>query len=754
MLELSEHGTVLGPMVRTSDAAEETAALERFVEGLEQMGRAEYRAAADSFDSVHRRTAWPEAAYNAALAWYAAGTFDVALARSELARTALPEDLGVLYLQGVLLQAVGRHEDATGVIESTLARSREAGQRHDEAIGLLNLGSSARLLGRPADALTHFAAARALGEDLGVPGVVAGAWMGEAQVHLSLGDRASADQALAAARRLGRRQSFGAAEADADLSLAAVALAEGKEPKARQLLARALGRVDTLDDRTVRASMRLTVAELQRELGDREEGEQTLLRAADEFRESGVEVGRAHTLQSRGAWALEDGDVVIAEGLLLEALEVQRRFQVPLAEADTRRHLAELRAAQGRLDEALELALAAHATFAEAQALELERTALVALTSIRSMRGELDDARSAAARALELAAAVGDRGDQHRLRSELAILHAAQGGVEEALSELAGIPHPAFARLPARQRARVHLQLAWSLRQAGRLEEATGRGRRALEAASSVRHAHDDLASGAREVIVFTLVESGRRQEAERFVQELGGGQEELRDWIRQKASIDRYNEGIELLGAGQLASAIEAFEEVHRGEGVDGDRRKTAGRTLQGVLLQHGQELLQAGDLEAAEAALVRASEIAQEREDELGQATVLAVRAEVRERVGDGASAADLAGRAAALASTAGDRALAGDCWMVAGQALFETDPARARAAFADALAAWGDGPDTLGRRAAVTYNLAVLDLRLEDEGDSRVRFSEARELARRAGDAGLVARIDEILTELESE
>ena len=31
---------------------------------------------------------------------------------------------------------------------------------------------------------------------------------------------------------------------------------------------------------------------------------------------------------------------------------------MPLAEADTRRHLAELRAAQGRLGEALELALA------------------------------------------------------------------------------------------------------------------------------------------------------------------------------------------------------------------------------------------------------------------------------------------------------------------------------------------------------------------------------------------------------------
>jgi tetratricopeptide (TPR) repeat protein len=300
----------------------------------------------------------------------------------------------------------------------------------------------------------------------------------------------------------------------------------------------------------------------------------------------------------------------------------------------------------------------------------------------------------------------------------------------------------------------VHLQLAWSLRQAGRFEEATTRGRKALEAASSGRHHQGDLARGAREVIVFTLAESGRPEDAERFVAELEEGQEELRDWIRQKSSIDRYNQGIELLGQGRLPEAIDAFEAVRQGEGVQQDRRDTAARTLQGVLLQHGQELLQAGELEPAEAALERAGAIAIERQDGLGQSTILAVRAEVREHVGDGAGAADLASQAAALAATGGDRALAGDCWMVAGQALFEADPDKARAAFSDALAAWGDDPETLGRRAAVTYNLAVLDLRLEDDGDSRVRFGEARELARRAGDPGLVARIDEILTELESD
>lgn len=752
VMELSEHGSVLGPMSRPDGQQDEAQALEIFVQGLELMGRVEYRAAADSFDSVYRRTGWPESAYNAALAWYAEGTFDAALERADRAEELLPGDPGVMYLRGVLLQAIGRHEDATAVIEATLARSRADGQRHDEAIGLLNLGSSARLLGRPEDALSHFADARALGEELEMPGVVAGAWMGEAQVRLALGDRAGADRALDAARRLGRRQAFGAARADADLAEAAVALAEGREVRARQLLDRARDRIDGIEERTVRASMRLTVAGLERELGDRAAAEATLARAEEEFRDSGVDVGRAHTLQSRGAWALADGDLVAAEGLLLEALEIQRRFQVPLAEALTRRYLAELRGAQGRLAEALELALEACAAFADAQAVELERSSLVTLAGIRSMRGELEQARTVAERALGLAREVGDGRDVHRLRSEIAILHAAGGDLAAAEAELRSVPPAAFARLPARQRARVHLQLAWSLRTDQRPAEAAARGRRALEAASGP-HPQEDLVAGAREVIVFSLVEAGKQREAERFVDGLGDGQEELRDWIRQKTAVDRYNRGVELLQEGRLAEAIEAFEQVHADDQVDPDRRSTAAGTLQGVLLQHGQELMAAGALEDAEAQLVRAAEIARGRKDGLGEATVLAVRAEVRERVGDAPGAAELAGAAAELASAGGDRSLAGDCWMIAGQALFDADPEGARKAFADALAAWGDEPPTLGRRAAVTYNLAVLDLRLE-VGDARLRFGEARALAHQAGDAGLVSRIDEILAELESE
>jgi tetratricopeptide (TPR) repeat protein len=753
-LDLSEHGTVLGPMDRPAGEEEEAESFARFIEGMRFMGAGEYRAAADTFDALWRSTGWPEVAYNAALAWYAEGTFDVALRRAERATEALPDDVGAQYLHGVLLQAVGRHEDASQVLVATLGQARDGGRRYDESIGLLNLGTSARLLGRPDEALEYFAQARAIGEELGLTPVVAAAWMGEGQVHLGLGNRAMADVALGAARRLGRRVRFGAAEADADLSTAAVALAEGSVPRARQLLARALERIEQLDDRSVRGSMLLTAAELQFDLGDRPAAEASLDRAIELFEESGVDVGRAHALQTRGSWALDEGDLGAAERALQEAISIQERFQVPLAEADTRRHLAELRAAQGHLGEAMELVESSVAVFREAKALELERAALLAQASILSMAGQLDRATVAAERALELAAQVDDRSDQHRLRSEIVILTAARGDVDDALGMLREIPTPAFGRLGSRQRARVHLQLAWSLRNAGRHGDAVGRGRKALDAATQGRHPAEDLAEGAREIIVYALVEGGDADGAERFLAGLEGERTALQEYIKTKRAVDTYNDGIALLQEGQTAEAIDKFEQVRVDPETDDERRATAARTLQGALLQHGHELVSSQKLEEAEAALVRAEALADERKDAIGLATILALRADVRERVGDVAGSAELALRAADLAAGAGDVGLAGDCWMVAGQALFEDQPERARAAFTEALASWGDEPRTLGKRAVVTYNLAALDLQLEESGEALHRFREARRLATGAGDAGLVARIDEILVQLESE
>ncbi len=750
VIELSDHGSVLGPMNHDASPEDTEAAIGTFVAGLEHLVEGRYETAADLFDRLAESTGWPEASYNAALCWYGLGRFDVALSRADAAVAAMPDDAGATYLQGVLLQAVGRYEDARAVLERSLAATPEASL--DRALGLLNLATSARLVGRPDEALERFREARALAEELGLEGLVASAWMGEGLVFLSTGDRAAADAALAAARRLGQRRGFGAAEADAELSMAAVALAAGQEPRARRLLDGAALKVTELPEPSVRASMLLTVAELQRELGEREAASVTLEESTRLFRSAGLDVGVAHALQYRGAWALQDGDFAEAEDLLQQALAIQDRFQVPLARADTARHLADLRASQGRLDEALELATAAVDVFARARAVELERAALVVLAGVQSQRGDLVAARASAARAVELAGLVGDRHESHRLTTELAILDAANGDVDAALASLRGIPPHLFEGLPPRQRARVHLQLSWSLREAGRSEEAVERGRLAHAAARQASSAEEQLRRGAREAVVFALLDAGRIEDAEAFLAEEGqDASDDLRAMVSSRRTVDTYNEGAELLQAGRLEQAAERFERIVSDDDADPDRREVARKTLAGVLRQHGQQLFEAGQHEAADAALERAAALASESADDEGEGRALVLRAQVRDAAGDHAGAAELATRAAGLVADA-EPELAGDCWMIAGQALFEEAPEDSREAFRRALQAWGDGPATLGKRASVTYNLAALDLQLGAPGEARVRLREARVLADQAGNTALVQSIDGILEQLE--
>ena len=89
-----------------------------------------------------------------------------------------------------------------------------------------------------------------------------------------------------------------------------------------------------------------------------------------------------------------------------------------------------------------------------------------------------------------------------------------------------------------------------------------------------------------------------------------------------------------------------------------------------------------------------------------------------------------------------------------MVLGDLRFDSDASLAREAYAKALSSWGNDLALLARRANVTYNLAALEAHEGEIAAAQERFSVARDLALRAGDAGLVARVDEILLRLESE
>ncbi len=754
VMGLSEHGNVLGPMQRAKEPDDPEAKLGTFVAGLEAMAEAKYETAAELFDRLAESTGWPEAAYNASLAWYAAGRYDVALQRADRVIEVLPDDTGAMYLRGVLLQAVGRHEDATAVIERSLVRSRELDRKVDEAVGLLNLGASARLLGRPDEALAHFRAARELGEALGLPSVVAAGWMGEGNVHLAGGDRSAADAALAAGRRLGKAKGFGAAAADADLSLAAVALAEGKRDKGRRLLDRAALEVADIEIESVRASMLLTVAQLQRELGEPEAAVVSLEESMRLFERAGIDVGRAHVLVYRAGWALQDEDLASAEPLLKEARAIQTRYQVPLALAETHRYLSVLRSRQGRLDEALEFAKLSVDALASARAIEAERLALVQLATVHSQRDELVPARAAATRAIELAELVGDSTEAHRVRTEVVIIDAAAGAVDEALAELDRIPAAALAAMPARQRMRVDLQLAWSLQRAGRFAEAEARGRRALEVRPDPGAPLKDLVTDAREVVVYALLDDGRPDDADAFLASIDDPDGTLAALIANRRTIDTYNAGVEAINGGDAAGAVLLFEAAWADGEVDESRRETVGRALSGALRGLGHDLRAAGKFEDSAAAFERAASVAEVIGDVLGQARSVLNQAASRAGGGDDAGAATLASSAAEFAGTTTDRKLEGDAWMIAGQALFDADADASRAAFGRALQAWGTTPETLGSRASVTYNLAVLEYNTGSPADAKVRLEEARTLATQAGSTGLVDQIESLLEALEEQ
>lgn len=90
-------------------------------------------------------------------------------------------------------------------------------------------------------------------------------------------------------------------------------------------------------------------------------------------------------------------------------------------------------------------------------------------------------------------------------------------------------------------------------------------------------------------------------------------------------------------------------------------------------------------------------------------------------------------------------------GTLWAMAGDLMFDKDPSRARVDLQKALGAWGTDDTTLGKRASVTYNLALLSYQLDDAGEAAVRVQEARILAGRAGRDDLVKMADELAAAL---
>jgi len=749
----SASGVVLGPFVslpasRAADPAQSAA----FARGLGTLSAGEESIAAEAFGRLYQATHWPEVAYNAALSWYRAGRYDLALPLAQDAGKALRSDLRVGYLEGVLLQTVGRYRDAKALMVASLARAEEFDSPFHLAVAQLNLGASSRLLGLPEDALDAFSRAQSIGEQAGMPGISAAALMGRGRVLLSLGDRASAETVFARARKLGKRSGFEAAEADSVLSQAALALSKGQTDKAGRLLDTALNSAQGIADRSVRASLFLTGAELRRREGRDSDARSLLAEAEKLFAASGVAVGEAHCAQLRGAWAREAGQLDVANRDLSRALAIQERFQVPLAEAESYRHLGLLRADQGRFGEAEELVLRAVSVFATARAVDSERGAQIALADVLWRAGKLGPAVTAILRALALAELAEDRVAVASIRAELAVLQAAAGDPAAAEATWTRIGRSAQAELSTARRGRYRVQLAEALRRSGRAEAALASAQTGLDWAHE--GGEPQLLREAHQAVALALSDLGRSEEALAFLEREGVSDGELLQNIRSLRAVAGYNEGVRAIQAGDYPLAITRFSALARDPRADGDRRETAQRSLQSALGLAAQAEADDGRSEAAQGLYERALTVAQDRKDLPGQANVYLRLSVLRSGVEDPEGAADYAGQAAALADRAGLPRLAGQAWTMLGDLRFESEAAAAQEAYRKALAAWGQDDTVLGRRANVAYNLAAIEAHNGDPEAALAQFAEAKELAKRAGDQGLVARIDQVLQQLETE
>jgi tetratricopeptide (TPR) repeat protein len=296
------------------------------------------------------------------------------------------------------------------------------------------------------------------------------------------------------------------------------------------------------------------------------------------------------------------------------------------------------------------------------------------------------------------------------------------------------------------------VQLAEALRRSGRAEEALTSAQAGLDWAR--QSGAPQLLTQAHQAVAFALSDLGRSEDALAFLEREGVEGGELLQNIRSLRAVAGYNEGVRAIEAGDYSLAIARFSALAEDPRADAARRETAQRSLQSALGLAAQAEVDEGRSEAAQGLYERALAVAQDRTDLSGQANLHLRLSVLRSGVEDPGGAAEYAGQAAALADQAGLSRLAGQAWTMLGDLRFESEAAAAQEAYRRALAAWGQDETVLGRRANVAYNLAALEAHNGDPEAALAQFAEAKELAKRAGDQGLVAKIDQVLQQLETE
>jgi len=204
-------------------------------------------------------------------------------------------------------------------------------------------------------------------------------------------------QAIEAARAAGRKDH----EARAALQLAGIYIGRIEEDKAEPLIDRALALAEESGSIVARASAAQSKGGLHRVRGQYEEAEGWLTKALDLYRETASVSEIAWTSRQLAEVAWKTGNPANAEKLFRESI----RLLAPMKERGTlcesQRLLAQLLLAEGRIDEAEKFALAGRETVS-AEDVMSRATTRVALAQVRAAQGRDEEAETLFVEAVEI----------------------------------------------------------------------------------------------------------------------------------------------------------------------------------------------------------------------------------------------------------------------------------------------------------------------------------------------------------------
>jgi tetratricopeptide (TPR) repeat protein len=205
------------------------------------------------------------------------------------------------------------------------------------------------------------------------------------------------EQALEVARAAGRKDH----EARAALQIAALQIVRADEDSAEPLIDRALELAEESGSIIVRADSAGAKGDLHRVRSEYEQSEGWYMKSLDLYREAASAPGIAWMSRQLGRVAWETGRPEKAEKLFRESIRVLAPMLERGTLCESQRLLAQLLLEQGRLDEAEKYALAARETVS-AEDDTSRATTRVALAQVRAAQGRDEEAEGLFREAVEI----------------------------------------------------------------------------------------------------------------------------------------------------------------------------------------------------------------------------------------------------------------------------------------------------------------------------------------------------------------